>query len=571
MESQVPATVGRYRITGELGRGAMGAVYRGVDPKLDRTVAIKMISSSMAGGDDRDEILARFEREARVSARLQHPNVVAVYDVGAEGDELYLVMELIDGDTLSHRLARGQFPPVPEALEMIAQAADALAAAHEAGIIHRDIKPGNLLITKAGRVKVTDFGVAKAVGEKMELTRTGMMVGSPAYMSPEQVKGMVLDGRSDLFSLGVVLYELILHRKPFPADTVTTLVYQILHEDPLKDVPIPDAVSQDLADFIRWTLGKDRESRVPDARTFAARARALAAGQPLMRPTASEATALMPSMAGEAARTAVMTAAPAAAAAVSQGTTKVAEPRSRTGLWAGLAAAVVVGGGLGFWLLSRGGSGASGAPAGDDATQAQAVQVQATERPTFDPATPSVAEPGQLTIAIPEEGAEESPPETSGDGLSGGGSAVKVASEPVKRPASSGRTAAGSRPTSAPRDDAPAESAAEPTAEASTAAASTAFAIPQVELAETVEARRAVLFQIRPDSAQLTINGVAIGKADDWDGFAGGKPYTIPYAGDYYVEAKAEGYGTKWIKIVISPTARELTARVRTRLEKIKN
>src|SRR6185436_12955928 len=120
-------------------------------------------------------------------------------------------------------------------------------------------------------------------GEKTDLTRTGMMVGSPAYMSPEQVKGMSLDGRSDLFSLDVVLYEMLLHRKPFPADTVTTLVYQILHEDPMKDVPIPDAVSPDLADFLRWTMEKDRENRIPDARTFAERARTIAAGGPLVR------------------------------------------------------------------------------------------------------------------------------------------------------------------------------------------------------------------------------------------------------------------------------------------------
>jgi hypothetical protein len=567
MESQVPATVGRYKITGELGRGAMGAVYRGVDPKLDRTVAIKMISSSMAGGDDRDEILARFEREARVSARLQHPNVVAVYDVGAEGDELYLVMELIDGDTLSHRLARGQFPTVPEGLEMIAQAADALAAAHEAGIIHRDIKPGNLLITKAGRVKVTDFGVAKAVGEKMELTRTGMMVGSPAYMSPEQVKGMVLDGRSDLFSLGVVLYEMLLHRKPFPADTVTTLVYQILHEDPMKDVPIPDAISQDLADFIRWTLGKDRESRVPDARTFASRARALAAGQPLQRPEASEATAMLPVGGGEGARTAVMPKAAPAPAAPTLGTTKVETPASRTGLWIGLAAAVVVGGGLGFWLLGRGDADAASGDAG--AAPVQTVQVQATTRPTFDPAAQPAADSGTLAIAIPEETTDDTPPETSGDGISGGGNTVTIVKEPANRQGSTRRqTTASPQSTAAPEADRQAPTTDDTPA---TTSAAQAFSIPQVTIAETIEARRAVLFQVRPDDARLIINGVDIGKADDWDGFGGGKPYAIPYAGDYYVEISADGFETKWVKIVISPDARELTGKLRTRLEKIKN
>ncbi|MCB1008944.1 MAG: serine/threonine protein kinase, partial [Acidobacteria bacterium] len=195
-----PDKVGRYEIRGEIGRGAMGRVYRGYDPQLGREVAIKMIATSLAGArDDGDEVAARFLREARVAARLQHPGVVAVYDAGREGDGLYLVMELVDGETLAERLSRGDFPSIEEALDIVAQAADALAAAHATQIVHRDIKPGNLMITRTGRVKVADFGVAKAVGESTELTRTGMMVGSPAYMAPEQVKGQSLDGRSDLF------------------------------------------------------------------------------------------------------------------------------------------------------------------------------------------------------------------------------------------------------------------------------------------------------------------------------------------------------------------------------------
>ncbi|HSM13634.1 MAG TPA: serine/threonine-protein kinase, partial [Thermoanaerobaculia bacterium] len=282
----MPATVGRYRIQSEIGRGAMGAVYRAEDPRLGRTVAVKMISSSVASGIDPEEIAARFEREARVAARLQHPNVVAVYDVGSEGDQLYLVMELVEGDSLAHRLARGDFPSAAEALSIAAEAADALAAAHEAGVIHRDVKPANLLLTRNGRVKVSDFGVAKAIGEQTDLTRTGMMVGSPAYMAPEQVKGMALDGRSDLFSLGVVLFEMLLRRKPFPADTVTTLVYQILHEDPLEDVALTSAIGPGAAELLRWALAKDREARIPDARTFSARARQLASAPPRAAETA---------------------------------------------------------------------------------------------------------------------------------------------------------------------------------------------------------------------------------------------------------------------------------------------
>ncbi|MEO7796059.1 MAG: protein kinase, partial [Thermoanaerobaculia bacterium] len=273
-----PERIGRYRLAGEIGHGAMGAVYRAHDPKLARDVAIKLISLAFAAGHgDPKEAAARFAREARVAARLQHPNVVAIYDFGEEGDQLFLVMELVEGETLAHRLARGDFPGTTAALEIVAQAADALAAAHLAGVIHRDIKPGNLLLRRSGTLKVSDFGVAKAVGESTELTRTGTMVGSPAYMAPEQVQGMELDGRSDLFSLGVVLYEMLMHRKPFPADTLTTLVFQILHQDPFESDTVAGRLHPDLIDLLRWSLAKARDVRIPDAVTFAARARALAA------------------------------------------------------------------------------------------------------------------------------------------------------------------------------------------------------------------------------------------------------------------------------------------------------
>jgi eukaryotic-like serine/threonine-protein kinase len=554
MESKIPASVGRYRIESELGRGAMGAVYRGVDPKLDRVVAIKMISSAMAGGEDQQEIFARFEREARVSAKLQHANVVAVYDVGTEGEELYLVMELVDGETLGQVLAQGRFPEVGEALEWIAQAADALGAAHEAGIIHRDVKPGNLMLTRQGRIKVADFGVAKAVGEKTDLTRTGMMVGSPAYMSPEQVKGMSLDGRSDLFSLGVVLYEMLLRRKPFPADTVTTLVYQILHEDPMKDVPIPDAVSADLADFLRWTLSKDREMRIPDARTFAMRARSLAAGQPQVRPDAFTPTAMMPMPESFGAPTVVT-----GRGAAPQGTTRALEPRSSLPLWIGVGAAVLLGAGLGGWLLTRPRTPAASPT--ELAEQSTVVQVQATERPPAPPPTMDLAE-APLTVFVPDERAEEPPAESSGDGLSA----------PTPRQQQTlGAESARPRVDSRAQQQAPAATETRQAAESATAQARTqapAFTLPAVDIVETYEARRFAEFRVRPSSATVTINGVTIGIADDWDNFGGGKPYPFPYAGDYYVELAANGYESAWIRITIKPDARDQSVRVNTRLKK---
>jgi serine/threonine-protein kinase len=272
---------GRYRVVGELGRGAMGVVYRGVDPQLDRPVAIKVISARAgAVSVPVEELEARFLREAKVAARIAHPGVVTVFDAGRQGDSLFLVMELVEGESLAQRMARGVYPPRAEALELCARVADALTAAHALGVVHRDIKPANILITPGGQVKVSDFGVAKAIGEGSDLTRTGTVVGSPAYMPPEQVRGEAVDGRADLFSLGVVLYELLLRRKPFPADTITTLIYQILNNDPLADPQALRALGDEVGGFLRACLAKDPRQRTADAAAFAAQARSLAARLP---------------------------------------------------------------------------------------------------------------------------------------------------------------------------------------------------------------------------------------------------------------------------------------------------
>jgi serine/threonine-protein kinase len=267
----------------------MGVVYRATDPVLDRQVAVKVIAARTAAVPlSGEELEARFVREARMASRISHPGVVTIHDAGREGDLLFLVMELVEGESLAARLARGDRPAPDEALEIGASVADALAAAHALGIVHRDVKPGNIVLGRDGRLKVADFGVAKAIGEDTNLTRTGTVVGSPAYMSPEQVRGDELDARSDLFSLGVVLYELLLRRRPFPADTVTSLIYQILHEDPLADPKIARALGPETAGFLGRCLAKERERRIPDAATLAAGARALAAA---LRATAAETTA----------------------------------------------------------------------------------------------------------------------------------------------------------------------------------------------------------------------------------------------------------------------------------------
>lgn len=274
-----PQYFGRYQVLGELGRGAMGVVYRGWDTQLERSVAIKVINRESVTGGMAEEIVARFLREAKLAARVIHPGVVVIHDAGEQGGLLFLVMELVEGESLAARLRRGQYPTFDEAMELTAQVAEALGAAHQAGIVHRDVKPANVLITKDGRVKVSDFGVAKAVGEDTGLTRTGTTVGSPAYMSPEQVKGDRVDARSDLFSLGVMLYEMLLRKRPFPADTLTTLVYQILNADPFADPQAFAGLREEVVAFLKWCLAKDPDQRIPDAATFARTVRALAKKQ----------------------------------------------------------------------------------------------------------------------------------------------------------------------------------------------------------------------------------------------------------------------------------------------------
>jgi serine/threonine-protein kinase len=395
-----PASIGRYTITGELGRGAMGVVYRATDPALERPVAIKVIAArtgvvQLSG----EELETRFLREARVAARINHPGVVTVHDAGREGNSLYLVMELVEGESLSDRLARRRFPSAPEALELVAQVADALGAAHGLGVVHRDVKPSNIMLTRSGRVKVADFGVAKAIGEQTDLTRTGTVIGSPAYMAPEQVRGQVLDGRADLFSLGVVLYELLLRRKPFPADTVTTLIYQILHDDPLADPQISRALGEEVAAFLRRCLSKPLDARVRDAATFAADARALAARIPVSSIEITGPTMRIPVAPPVASPPPVQPPVPAQEkVAAKQSGFPLGPIMVAVGVMLlGLAAVIAV-----RHLGRRGTTGAGtelGPPAVVEAPTVSPAKVAPTPRPTFTPRR--AAEPTPILAALP--------------------------------------------------------------------------------------------------------------------------------------------------------------------------
>src|SRR6516165_8658254 len=224
---------GRYEILGELGRGAMGVVYRATDPVIGRSVAVKTIRLSEEGtGLSREELLARFQTEARAAGLLTHPNIVVVYDAGEENGLFFITMELIEGKSLQALLDAGHSFPVPRVLRIMEQTCSALQFAHERSIVHRDIKPANLMLTADDTVKVTDFGTAKIL-QFGTVQQTQHVMGTPSYMSPEQVKGKPVDGRSDIFSLGVMFYELVTGEKPFPGQNITTVIYKIVNEEPV--------------------------------------------------------------------------------------------------------------------------------------------------------------------------------------------------------------------------------------------------------------------------------------------------------------------------------------------------
>ena len=215
--TDAPWHIGRCRVERVLGRGAMGIVYRAHDPEIDRPVAIKLVRSDLLEGEERAEYFARFRREAQAAGRCAHPNIVAIYDFALHEDHPFLVMEYVEGESLAQAFSRGaRFAP-EEACRIMLQVLEALACAHGLGIVHRDVKPANILLIDNGRVKVTDFGVAR-IGTAA-LTRGGFVVGTPSYMAPEQCRGEKVDQRSDLFAAGIVLFELLTGENRFRART----------------------------------------------------------------------------------------------------------------------------------------------------------------------------------------------------------------------------------------------------------------------------------------------------------------------------------------------------------------
>ena len=250
-------TVGRYEITGELGRGAMGVVYKALDPTIGRTVALKTMRLDVHGLDAQ-EMVRRFQNEARAAGVLNHPNIVTIYDAGEQDGIFYIAMEFIEGTTLHELLAEKRVLPIEEVVQIARQICRGLDYAHSNGIVHRDVKPANIMITANGTVKIMDFGIAKSGGQ---VTNTGQVLGTPNYMAPEQVKGRPLDGRSDLFSLGVILYEMLTGEKPFVGQNVTTIIYKIVNETPITPRDLDVTVHPGLSAIVTRALAKAPDDR----------------------------------------------------------------------------------------------------------------------------------------------------------------------------------------------------------------------------------------------------------------------------------------------------------------------
>jgi serine/threonine-protein kinase len=266
MTNKSVTQLGRYRILDELGRGAMGIVYKAEDPVLDRPLAIKTIFIPV-DEEDRKEYEARFNQEARAAGRLAHPGIVTIYDVGREGEMVYMAMELLDGVDLAARAAEQRFS-VAETLDIAAQVAEALAFAHDRGVVHRDIKPPNIMIIEKDRVKLMDFGIARMRQSDLK-TQTGVMLGTPRYMSPEQVSGRPTDHRSDIFSLGTVLYEMLTGSKLYAGGDPSEVMYNVVNLQPVPPSYINRQVPPMLDLVIAKALQKDPEARYQDTHQFA--------------------------------------------------------------------------------------------------------------------------------------------------------------------------------------------------------------------------------------------------------------------------------------------------------------
>ncbi len=396
-----PAKLGKYTIRRELGKGAMGVVYEGFDPSIERIVALKTVRADQLGGEDAPEILTRFRREAQAAGRLTHPNVVAVYELGEDAGTTFIAMEFVKGRSLKEYLEQHTRFTTPQLARIMTELLAALDYSHRNGVVHRDIKPANVMILEDGTVKVADFGIARI--EQSNLTQTGMILGTPSYMSPEQFMGQTVDGRSDLFSAGVILYELLTGEKPF-SGSATTIMHKVLQEEPLPPSTLNVQVPRPFDGVVKRALAKRPDERFQTAREFAEAIKAAVEGR--AAPVATDATvvgtATMTKRAAQGpidiktdpTQSTIRTVRQPAAAAPAP-TPPPAKPARSQGLAIAIVGGVaVIGIAIAAWMMLRPSAPAS-APAVAAAPQAPAAQPAAAPPPP--PAAPASA-PGTVLV-----------------------------------------------------------------------------------------------------------------------------------------------------------------------------
>jgi eukaryotic-like serine/threonine-protein kinase len=573
-------TVGRYRIERFLGAGAMGEVYLAQDPHIERPLAIKTVRL-VGRPQEIDDRKKRLLREAKAAGRLLHPNIVTLFDTGEAGDVLYLAFEYVPGSDLSSRV--GTVPPLSlrEVLHIVEQSADALDYAHRQGIVHRDIKPSNILLDQAGRVKVADFGIAKVTGQSTELTMAGSVMGSPQYLSPEQIRGEELDGRSDIFSLGVVLFELLSGKRPFDGDTITTLVYQILHKEPPKVSELRGGIPPRLEQLLSRMLAKDREERLATAGLVAEELRAIErelpddtlaapAGTDLLNqvpthilPRRTTAAAAIPGELGPATPPT-----PATPQGVPAAVPVAPARRSRTGLWLALGAillgclAVAAVGGTLAWRYLRSriqgesiaaetSPSATGAPAAPTPSSTPTPPASPPPAPSTPPSTAPTPSSSTPRSTGPAAQPEAKPAATQVPVVVG--QPIQIRNQPPGAPAAPPSRSPGASATPAPPKPAAEEPAhrtpplpAPPIPPAS-APGPAAPVEPAAEPAREVAADRqlktglTLRFQVTPPDAFILVDGTVIGEAQEWSGQKGTRPYTLAEPGEHLIKIKKPG------------------------------
>ena len=511
--------LGRFEISTVLGQGAMGVVYLANDPEIERPVAIKTVRPEAMRGESAAEIEARFLKEAKLAGRLQHPSIVTVYDVGRDRDVCFIAMEYVDGKPLTRYLTAADTLPLSGKIGIIRQVAEALAHAHERGVLHRDIKPGNILIAKDGRVKVTDFGIGKfTAAATSELTRTGQMVGSPAYMSPEQVRGEKVDARSDLFSLGVVLYELLTGVRPFPGESITTLVYQILHTEPRDPRELKVDLPMSTREVLACMLAKQPAKRPANAKEFVRELKRIEKFQRDSEMTRRAVVAVPTGTGGTTTAAAPPPGPPPLPPVTTSAPTEPAGGRRGLPLVLLAAAVVVI---AAFLLLRERGGTKPPSPASPEPQAAAALPSPAAE------ASASAAE--ATPVVLPTPG-----PDAAADATVGAPRVV----DPTRR-----------RPTPQPLPPA----AAPPEEKVASVEPPRAAAPGRPERVDAVYAtRRGVRFTSSPEQARLYVDGRYIGIADDWDNRGGGRQLEFEKSGTHYVRMELPGYRPMHLQIDVT-------------------